>query len=311
MVEKLRLVSQHAAFLFFMYGGRVGIHLGNSLPCFACPYVTGCAGHCYLMVLQRSHVGFQTGFDRLFSGAVPDLVWPFLLFLALFLPLSKFWCAWLCPFCLFQDWISGIRKRLGIREMILTRTTRRRLKPVKYILLALLIGIPLAIANFGLHPDWGLPFCQICPARPILPLFAGNPGHFHIDTTNGVTLSFTTLSMLLTGGLLAGMFFKERFFCLFCPMLALMHLFTRLSPVRFEKNVHACTGCGNCERMCPADIPDVHLEKKHRNALTEDCTGCMTCAESCPGDGVLTWKWFRVKLFSSSRRYLAEKWRSK
>lgn len=311
MVERVRLICQHLSFLFFMYGGRFGLHLGNSVPCLSCPFVKGCAGHCYLMVLQRSSVGFQTSFEMIFSTGVVHILWPLIFFLLFFLPLSKLWCAWLCPFCLFQDWVTLIRKKLGIRQLIWTRNTRARIRPVKYILLALLIVIPLAIANFGLHPDWGLPFCQICPARPILPLFAGSFEYFHIDMTNRVTLGFTLTAMILTAGFLVGIFFKERFFCLFCPMLALMNLFKRFSPVRFEKKGIACTGCGNCERMCPVDIPEVHLERKNRDVLTQDCMGCMTCAESCPGHEVLTYKWFGIPLFSSSTRYLSRKWSKK
>lgn len=309
MVERIRIISQHLAFLLFIYGGRGGIHLGNSIPCFACPFVSGCGGHCYLMVLQRSHVGFQTGFDMIFSSGVFNILWPFIVFLLFFIPLSKFWCAWLCPFCLFQDWITMIRKKMGIRPVVWTRKTRQNLKPIKYILLVLLILIPLGIANFGLHSDWALPFCQICPARPILPIFAGKFEYFHIDMTNGVTIGFTLIAMVLTGGFLVGMFFKERFFCIFCPMLALMYLVKRLSPVRFEKNVHLCTGCGNCERLCPVDIADVHLEKGKENdtttrdVMTQDCMGCMTCAESCSSDDALSFSFgfrrFRFKLFQT------------
>jgi ferredoxin-type protein NapH len=311
MVEKFRLITQHLSFLLLIYGGRLGIRLGHSLPCFACPYVGGCAGHCYLMVLQRHSVGFQTAIETLFSSAAVTMLYPFVLFLLLFLPLSKLWCGWLCPFCLFQDWITMLRKKTGIREMIIARVTRKKLDAIKYVLLALLIAIPLFIANAGLHPDWALPFCQICPAKPILPLFEGNVSYFHIDGTNGVTICFTLLSMILTGGLLVGMFFKERFFCIFCPMLALMHLFKYISPVRFEKEVDICTGCGNCQRMCPMDISDVYLEKEKKDVLTQSCTGCMTCVESCPGDDVLVFKWSGFKLFSSSRRYLARKWSGK
>ena len=239
------------------------------------------------------------------------MLWPFVLFLLFFIPLSKLWCSWVCPFCLFQDWVTWIRKKLGIREMIFTRKTRASLKPIKYVLLALLVAIPLAIANLNLHPDWALPFCQICPAKPILPLFTGDLSHFHLDFTNKVTLSFTATAMVITGGFLAGIFFKERFFCIFCPLLALMHLCRKLSPVRFQKQVQTCIGCGNCERMCPVDISNVHLEKKRKDVLTEDCMGCMSCAESCPGDGTLSFRLLGFPLFSSSRAYMANKWSRK
>ncbi len=311
MVEKIRLIIQHLSFFLLIYGGRLGINLGNSLPCFACPYVSGCAGHCYLMVLQRSSVGFQTTFEGLFSSAALNIFYPLVLFLLLFLPLSKLWCGWICPFCLFQDWITMLRKKTGIREMIFPRKTRKNLKPIKYVLLVLLIAIPISIANWGLHPDWALPFCRICPAKPILPLFEGNTSYFHIDGTNGVTIGFTFLSMILTGGLVVGMFFKERFFCMLCPMLALMHLFRKISPLRFEKEVPTCTACGNCERLCPVDIPDVYLEKDKKDVLSQDCMACMSCIESCPGDDVLAFKWYKFNLFSSSKRYLARKWSCK
>ena len=182
---------------------------------------------------------------------------------------------------------------------------------VKYILLSLCIVIPLSIANFGLHPDWTLPFCQICPAKPLLPMFSGNFSHFSIDFTNATTLAFTLTSMMIVGGLLVGMFFKERFFCMFCPMLGLMHIFKAISPLKFEKNVETCLSCGNCQRICPIDIDRIYLEKEKKDVLTEDCMACMRCIESCPGDGVLSLKWFKFNLFSSSKSYLARKWSKK
>jgi ferredoxin-type protein NapH len=311
MVERIRLLTQHLSFLFLIYGGRLGVQLGNSVPCFSCPYVSGCAGHCYLMALQRSQVGFQVSFDYLFSQSGLRVLWPFIVFLIFFIPFSKLWCAWICPFCLFQDWITMIRKKMGIRQMVISRRIRENLKMVKYILLALLIVIPFSIANFRLHPDWALPFCQICPAKPLLPMFAGNFSHFSIDFTNSVTLAFTLLSMMIAGGLLVGMFFKERFFCMFCPMLGLMHIFKAMSPLRFEKNVEACHSCGNCSRLCPVDIRQVHLEKDKKDVLTQDCMACMRCVESCPGDEVLRFRWFKLNLFSSSKLYLARKWSEK
>jgi len=311
MVERIRLITQHVSFLFFIYGGRLGIQLGHSLPCFSCPYASGCAGHCYLMALQSSHAGFQVSFDYLFSRFGLQVLWAFAAFLLFFIPLSKFWCAWLCPFCLFQDWLTMIRKKMGIREMIISPKVRDNIRPVKFILLGLMVIIPLAVANFGLHPDWALPFCQICPAKPILPIFTGNFSYFSIDFTNSVTLVFSLVSMVITGGFLVGMFFKERFFCMVCPMLGLMHIFKAISPLKFEKNVDTCLACGNCQRICPIDISRVHLEKKKKDVLTQDCMACMRCVESCPGDRVLTFKWFKFDLFSSSRLYLARKWSKK
>ena len=105
--------------------------------------------------------------------------------------------------------------------------------------------------------------------------------------------------------MLAGMFFKDRFFCYFCPMLILIHIVRMISPVRFEKDVHGCLGCGNCHRMCPMDIRDVHEQKTHKDVISEDCILCMTCTESCPADSVLSVRFLKWRLFASSRRYVA------
>lgn len=53
LINKIRLLVQAFSFLILTYGGRIGINLGYALPCFACPYVAGCGGYCFLMFLQR------------------------------------------------------------------------------------------------------------------------------------------------------------------------------------------------------------------------------------------------------------------
>ena len=52
IIRRYRAAVQVAAFGILLYGGRLGLRLGNFLPCLACPYVQGCAGHCYFMALQ-------------------------------------------------------------------------------------------------------------------------------------------------------------------------------------------------------------------------------------------------------------------
>ena len=305
MVSKLRLITQHIMFLVLTYGGRFGIHLGYSLPCFACPFARGCGGACYLMALQGSWWGLEMSIDRMTTLMGWQALTHLAVFFLLVIIFNKLWCGWICPFGLVQDWITGLRKMLHIREAQLSWKVRDRLKPVKYMLLAYLVIVPLLIAHAGFHDDLNLPFCRICPAKPLMPLFAGDTHHLALDFTNTVTLTLTVLSVVIAGGMLVGMFFRERFFCCFCPMLVLIHMVRRLSPIRFEKDVAGCVGCGNCHRTCPMDIRDVHEQKEQKEVLSEDCMLCMTCTESCPADDVLNVKFFKWRLFSSSRAYVA------
>ena len=305
-VYRWRSLIQTTTFFLLIYGGRFGLKLGHFLPCFSCPYVNGCSGHCYLMALQRSQWGFELPFKHYLSIWGLRLLVMFLGFFILAIFLNKTWCGWICPFGTLQDWITSLRKRLGIRESQFSWDLRDRLKPIKYILLIFLIVIPILIANARLHEDFSLPFCQICPAKPLMPLFEGNFKNLAIDLTNPITATMTTLSIILAAGILIGMIFKDRFFCIFCPMLALIHLFDKIGFIKFKKKVEACSGCGNCQRICPLDIRQVHLEKEKENVLTQDCVLCLKCVEACPQDNALSVKFFKKRLFSSSRKYVSE-----
>ena len=298
---RIRFFVQTASFFLLTYGGRLGLKLGHCLPCFSCPYVSGCAGHCYLMALQGPFWGAQVSFASMswkYSLTVLEMFAGFVLLTIIF---SKTWCGWICPFGTFQDWIGSVRRRLGIREARFSWKFADRLKPVKYVLLLLLVLIPLLIANAGLHPDFELPFCQLCPAKPIMPAFAGKFSYFSLNFTNPVTIVMGILSLSLTAFFLVGMFFKDRFFCLFCPLLALMSIFDRIGMIRFRKKVDACIGCGNCRRVCPADIREVHDEKEKADVLQAECVSCFKCVEACPQDDTLSVRWLNQRLFSSSK----------
>ncbi|MDR2366611.1 MAG: 4Fe-4S binding protein [Deltaproteobacteria bacterium] len=296
---RLRLIVRHLSFAILMYGGRLGIHLGPAIPCFSCPYVYGCGGNCYLMGLQGYiGLGLTAGQIWGFQG-LRALFWLFV-FVFLASALGRLWCGWVCPFGLVSDWLTAIRKRLGITGLNFSPRVRARLAPVKYVFLAYLALGPVLI-NLGLlHPDFYLPFCQICPGKSLLPLFEGETRYMSLEMTNGVTIGLSTALMVVSGITVAGMFFKERFFCHFCPMLALFRLLEPLSAFRLVKRPKLCHGCGSCRRVCPMGIDGVWHSREPGPVGADDCLGCAECLSSCSAKKALGLRFLGREVASSS-----------
>lgn len=281
----LRFWLQLGAFLLLVYGGRLAIDLGNSLPTFACGYNRGAtAGVCYLLPLQHQ---LAQPWSRLFSPTGLEVLVGFGLFLLWFVVLNKAWCGFICPLGTLQDWITGLRKKLGIRYSTYTDEQFSKLRLVKYALLLLLIFIPLAIGGQFLSHDWGTPFCQICPARMIIPLFNGDFSQWVISFSSTGKMVLTALGMFITGLFLIGSFLKKRFFCFFCPMSAFHYIFSKFSLLKLKKEGSKCTVCGDCYRVCDMQIKPIADDVTKKDILMDDCILCLKCVAACPEEGAL------------------------
>ena len=171
---------------------------------------------------------------------------------------------------------------------------------MKYVLLSLSILIPLGIGGSVLHPDLGKPFCMICPARYLIPLFNLDTSKLVIDFSTKTMMVMTSLGLLSTGLFLTGAFVKKRFFCFFCPMSALQYLVAKPALLKLEKVGDKCTRCGDCYRVCDMQIKEIADDVEERNIMTDDCTMCLKCVAACPETGCLKVRFARVTVFEST-----------
>ncbi|MCW7754008.1 4Fe-4S binding protein [Desulfobotulus sp. H1] len=301
-VDHIRLVVQAFCFVFLMYGGLVALSIGNALPTMACIYVEDRAGSCFLYPFQRF---LSMPWGALFGSALTGfLVYLGTFFLWAFV-LGKLFCGWICPLGFLQDLLTRLREKAGIRGARFRWATRDRFQWVKYALLVLLIVLPMGIGNSlaGLPRftgDLAVPFCQICPGKPLLPVFHGDTSHFIIDFSSITKVILTTLSMVIAGLFLVGSFVKRRFICAFCPMAALLSLFDRIACTDLHKKGDACTRCGNCFRACPMEIREIADIRDKKHMVTQDCMLCLRCIEVCPEDKALSATFLGFPVFSAS-----------
>jgi polyferredoxin len=296
--NRFRFWFQLLAFVLFVYGGYLAIDLGTHLPFFSCGYnKEGRAGVCYLLPLQH-----QLGrpLAMLFTAAGLAILTGFLLFALWFIVLNKGWCGFVCPLGTIQDWITALRRSLGIRYSRYTLGQFKQLTKIKYVLLALMILIPLGVGGGIFSRDMSPPFCLICPARMILPIFTGDFSQFTVDFSSKTALVMTVLGMAITGLFLAGSFVKKRFFCFFCPMSALHYLISKPALLKLKKDGDKCTRCGDCYRVCDMEIKEIADDVKTVDIMTDDCTLCLKCVASCPEPGALKATFCGIPIFEST-----------
>lgn len=301
-INRFRFYFQIGAFLLLVYGGYLAINIGDQLPTFACVFEAKRGGSCYLLGLQHQ---MSLPFNRLFSGAGIGVLISLATFVGFFLLFNKAWCGFACPLGTIQDWLTKLRRKMNFRYSTYSEPVFKRLSTIKYILLALLILIPMAIGNslFGLpklNHDFGVPFCMICPGRTLLPLFNGDISQLAIDFSSKTKMVFSGLGMGVTGMFMAGAFARKRFLCLFCPMSALHYIFSRASLLRLTKNSDKCTRCGNCYRVCDVGIRAIADDLDHKNIVKDDCMMCLKCVAACPEDSCLRATFLGLPVYEST-----------
>ena len=316
---------------------------GLSFPVLACFYPSGRTVTCPLWQIQAYIFplwNYPGGYAVFYStSGLEKLAIVFGLVIVASIILGRFFCGWLCPFGLYMDVLTRIRKATRKRHLQFSKKTSTALTQSRYIIIAVFLILSVIFASYaifgtelipgtipggntgaesGIVGKLNEPFCLVCPMRPLCILIECALGYmkwsyvsqiaygplwwtgFYVTSINLVVLIAVTVLGLA----------YRRFFCRICPLGGLTALFSSFDPfkqialTRLEKNEQKCTKCGVCRRVCPTQATDMY-EKKGGNVTESRCILCARCIEDCPYEGALELN-FAGKTMMKSRNWLEE-----
>jgi polyferredoxin len=265
-------------------------------------------------------------------------VWQLIILIViLVLPLflGRFFCGWLCPFALYMDAITLIRKTVKVRYRLLPDNLNKFLHNFRYVLLLFFLIMPFVMVLLG--PPQSLDLATTLALRlggpfeplrvvvgPLIPLIVPWEGplaisdvYFSYPYVQEVILYAQPVFSELFVNIIAwifvaltvvGSFFIRRVWCRFCPTGSSIAVVNRFKGFKWapllhiDKDEEKCTKCGICKRVCPVQVTEVY-EQKGGKITTSMCTLCTRCVEMCPYEDCLKVK-FGGKTVFKSRNWL-------
>jgi polyferredoxin len=314
---------------------------GFSVPVLACYYPNGRTMTCPIWQIQAYIFPFWDtglGYDVFYStSGLEKLAIVFGLVIGMSIILGRFFCGWFCPFGLYMDAISRIRKALRIRHLSFSEKTNKALGQFRFVIIATFLILSIIFSSYAIFgtelipgtipggpfgTEAGIvgyinePFCLICPMRPLSLLIEAFLGLMNFSYISqiiyspfliaGHYLTSINVTILILVTLLS--FGYRRFWCRICPMGGLVDLFSTHKPfkqialTRLKKNEIKCGKCGICKRVCPTQVTEV-FDMKGGDVTVSGCMLCLRCVEMCPERDALHVK-FAGKTVFKSRNWL-------
>lgn len=313
---------------------------GLPLPILACYYPNGRTVTCPIWQLQAYIFPFWNyprGYEVFYSTlGIEKIAIVLGLVATAAVILGRSFCGWLCPFGLYQDILTRIRKATRRRHLSFSEKTSSKLSQSRYIIIAVFLILSVIFGSYaifgtqlipgtipggpegteaGIVGNINEPFCLVCPARPLCVLAECAIGAMKYSYVSQITygplwisggyISSINIAVLIAVSILA--FAYRRFWCRICPLGALTALFSTFTPfkqialTKLEKNEEKCTKCGVCKRVCPTQATAMY-EKKGGDVTESRCMLCARCVEICPYEDALKLK-FAGKTIMRSRNW--------
>ena len=248
---------------------------------------------------------------------------------------GRFFCGWICPFGLYMDLVTLLRRFLRIRHWSFSERVNKALHRIRYVIAFVIVSSVLLlffmnpvlpsqglfefVMKLQFYPPFRPLFLFLSPLETLVVPFA--PPFGALAEFQGVFFSFPyvgeisaatygsvfTLPLAVTFVALTvvASFAVRRFWCRFCPTgisLAAVNRFASFSwapLLHLYKVEEKCTKCGICKRVCPLQVVDVY-EKRGGRIDTSMCMLCLRCVEMCPYEDCLKLEMAGKTLFKSS-----------
>jgi ferredoxin len=317
---------------------------GIPFPVLACYYPNGRTVTCPIWQIQAYLFPFWNyprGYEVFYSTSGLEKIGIILgLMVAMSVVLGRAFCGWLCPFGLYQDVLTRVRKSLRLRHLTVSEKTNTMLGQSRYVIIAVFLILSVIFGSYaifgtqiipgtrpggpegteaGIVGNLNEPFCLVCPMRPLCVLVECGIGSMKYEYVSQITygpfwitggyITSINLAILIAVTILALAY--RRVWCRICPLGAMTGLFSTFTPfkqiklTRLEKDERKCTKCGVCKRVCPTQATQMY-EKKGEDVTESRCMLCARCVEMCPYEDALKVT-FAGKTLVKSRNWLQPK----
>lgn len=236
--------------------------------------------------------------QRMLSMAIIPLI-PLAAFFLIGSVFGRLFCAWACPFGLFQDFLGYLTS--WIRKYEPTQDTNLDLRQIgefitgATLLLSTFIGVNVALGERAtveesltvfVEQPWAVfsPSVFLFTAIPLLFWWGGIENFIIWEKFVLIDVIFWIRIFVFIFAFILVIYIPRGWCRWFCPVGIIMGHLGKNSLLGIGRNISKCTHCGLCEDVCPMGVRILSdAPEKVRNPL---CTNCLDCVAVCPEDAM-------------------------
>jgi ferredoxin len=169
--------------------------------------------------------------------------------------LRRAFCGYLCPIGTISEWTNRLARRLHLPAVTVPVGVDRVLGLLKYGVLVLILVLTYRAGEL---------------------IFRGFDPCYALISRHGEDI--TIWAYVVAGAILVASCIMMLPFCRwFCPLAAVLNVFSRFGLARIHRDGSRCRDCGVCAKRCPMAIPVDQVDQ----VTASRCISCLNCVEVC------------------------------